>query len=952
MTTLLVHFVILGWISAAIARRLVPDLIDRIIATAMLLWGHIVVFCLLLSLVGKLGDPAWFFRGSLLLGLGSLLLVRRFVAPAPAPTPAAPTGDISWALVLAVVASLGVILLVHIRIAAAYLPNNYDSLTYHLPRVMYYMGHHTLAQFHSDDIRQVYFPFNYNLLQLFCLIYSPPHEVINFINVIAWVIAGLGVYRVSRLCACSCNGALIATWLALTGAEVLAQANTTTLDLSTAAALLAAVGFGLRWRQDRQPRDALLAGLAAGLAGGVKLTVVFFGPAVVLLLLVWGYQQWRQVGARAAFAQVRPWILPAIVAGLVALPFILYNLAATGEWMTHKMDFTLNKPFSLGVALQTAKGYLFQLFFEPFGRFTFDLGVIEPLNNWYSQTFFKSWNESYAFSGFYVIPPDLNEDHVWYSFAGPFLLVCGVICLGRDRRLRGPLAWLALLGLGWFATYFAMNKWSLYIQRYFLPALVLMGPCAAAVWDGARTGARGWITARRFVFALVAATSLWMAVVYLGENRNRPFSFPGSSYIPPKILPDIPPLLRQRLAPQPLVNIISEGTNERIYLLMTFGHNQRFTSTAEVAPERYNLFSYWGFTRNNIYSNIAHIASHTLVSLPTKPTAGMEFLGTVGEGVNAFDYAGLAPHAATTPSAPENRNIMILVHYGPTEPDRFAHCRIRVEGLNPGDHARVEITAELTNGTRQPIMAQTHSGEVKFSLTKPFKRLAIQVVDVATGKIIGVGDLPYTTKPTDADILPPVNATTLFQTELIRAGTARTLSVNGLADIEGPYAQWELPVFRWAKQPVVRIEVPPNPRLKRIRVAFGVRLQVREDATLRITHNGRFVQDFALHGHGTWLNQSVDIAADPGDNMIELSDYQANEVPDWLAYLDQNPDVKANVLAQHQSLEAGAKLHYEMFGRKEHRPPLKMKPNPNPPAPPPESLYFLYHSLLIEGFTE
>ena len=952
MTLLIVHFALLALISHAIAAHLVRDKCDRILAAAMLAWGHIVLLCLLLSVIGKLGETEWFFRSSLLLGVASFLLVRRFVSPPPEPALASPRSEFSWSLAAAVGISLFVILLVHVRIAAAYRPNNYDSLTYHLSRVMYYLGHNTLAQFQSEDIRQVYFPFNYNLLQLFCFIYSPPPEVINYINVIAWVVAGIGLYRVSRLCGCSCNGSLIATWLALTAMEVLAQATSTTLDLATAAALFAAIAFGLRWRQDRQDRDALLAGLAAGVAGGAKLTVVFFGPTIVLLLLVFWYQQRRQPQGRPLSAEIRPWIIPGALALILTLPFIVYNLAATGHWMTDKLDFTLNKPFSLGCALQTAKGYLFQLFCEPLGRFSFDYDVIGRLNDWFSQTFFRNWNQDYAYSGFYVIPPDLNEDHVWYSFAGPLFLVSALICLWRDRRLQGPLSWLALLGLGWFATYFAMNKWSLYIQRYFLLAIMLMGPCAAAVWDGARNGSASRSTARRFAFAIVAATSLWLAVVYLGENRNRPFSLPYSSFVPPKILPDIPPLLRQRLAAHTRINIISEGTNERIYLLMTFAKNQRFTSSPQVAPEKYNVFSYWGFTRNNIYTNIAHTASYTLVAVPFKKTAGVEFLGTVGEGVNAFDYVGLDPEANDRAPAPENQNITVFVHYGPADPNRFEHCRIRVDGLNARDHARVEITAEMSDGTTQPVMAQTHSGEVKFSLMKPFKRLAIQVVDVATGTRIGSGELPYTTKPTDADILPPVSATTLFRTEVIESGNARNLSVNGLADLEGPYAQWQLPQFRWAKQPVVRIEVPANPRLKRLRITFNVRLQVRDEAGLRVIHNGRVVQDFSLRGRTDWHNETVEVAAAPGENVIELRDYPNDEVPDWLAYLEQNPDVKANVLAQHQDPEAGARLHYELFGRKEHRPPLRMKPNPHPPAPPPESLYFLYRTLVIEGLND
>jgi len=564
-----------------------------------------------------------------------------------------------------------------------------------------------------------------------------------------------------------------------------------------------------------------------------------------------------------------------------------------------------------------------------------------------SRTFFKGWNEAYAYSGFYVIPPDLNEDHVWYGFAGPLFLVCAVVCLWRDRRLQQPLAWIALLALGWFATYFAMNKWSLYIQRYFLPAVMLMAPCAGAVWDHARRSAR----MRRLVFGTVAATSLWFAISYLADNRNRPFFLPSTTFTPPKVLPDVPPALQRRLAGQSRINVISDGTNERIYVLMDFARHQRFTSSQVVAPEKYNLFSYWSFTRNHIYSNIAHIASHTIVPVPAKKTAGVEFLGVIGEGVNAFEYAGLVPDANHTEATPANRNLAVIVYYGPKDPDRFANCRLRVEGLNPNDGARVEITAEMADGTTRPLMAQTHSGTIKFGLHEPFKRLAIRVVDVASGRQIGAGELPISVRPTGSDMPTPLGATTLFRTGFITSGSARNIPVSGLADLEGPYDQWQLPAFRWAKQPAVRLTVPPNPKLTRLRLSFTVRLQVREQASLRVLHNNRVVKDLALNGRETWHTEELDLPAQPGENTIELRDVPANGTPDWLAYLEQNPDIKAHAATQAQPPETTAREHYEAFGRQEGR-PLPLKADASAESTPPNSLYFLYRTLQLEGFSK
>ena len=74
-------------------------------------------------------------------------------------------------------------------------------------------------------------------------------------------------------------------------------------------------------------------------------------------------------------------------------------------------------------------------------------------------------------------------------------------------------------------------------------------------------------------------------------------------------------------------------------------------------------------------------------------------------------------------------------------------------------------------------------------------------------------------------------------------------------------------------------------------------------------------------------------------------------MPDWLAYLDQNPDVKAYVKASGQPLEEGARQHYQLKGKNEHR-TLPMKSSAVPYVPPPESLYYVYRSLQVEGFSQ
>ena len=945
MALFLAHAVLLLWASAAAARRLLRGGIERGLAAGLLAWGNLVGTSLLLAGLHHLGEAAWFFRVSLALALVTWLGLRR-VGPEPAPAvPAAPGAGIHPGLLAAAILTLGPIVYAGIRIAGTYVPNNYDTLAYHLPRAMYYLGQDSLAHFDTGNPRQIYFPFNYNLLQLFGLIYSPPLQVLNFLNLAAWAAAGLAIYRLGRLCALGGNAALIAAWLALTSTQVLAQGTATTNDLPTAAGLLCTLVFVLRWRESRLTRDALLAGLAAGLSAGSKLTVIFFGPAAGLIVLALAWQHARRGAVAAYFRGLRAWLLPGLLALTFAAPFAVINLAEKGEWINHTYDFTLNRPFSWACVAQTSEAYLVQLFIEPLHRFTFDLQFTAQLNEWGVRTFFPHWNEAYAFSPPLLFPPDLNEDHVWFGFTGPFILLCAVATLLRFRRLPAPAVWLAALGLGWFATYFVLNKWSLYNQRYFVPSLLVMSPCLAVVLEA------GWNHPRlrratRNLVAVLALCSVWLAGVYLFKNTSRPYAPLWAGDPAPQALPTLPPLMVQRLAAQSRINIDSTDGNERIFLLMAQGRNQRFTSFSKVNPDAYNVFSEWAFPRKVAYSNIEQRSSYTIVAIPTKRTAGVEFLGTLGSGQPAIDYYGLVPGADKVPSTDGNRNVIVILYYGRHDPGRYASLPIKVAGLNPSDRARLVVGVDYEDGTTATLATFTATGEAQASVTRPFRRFTVRVSDQADGHALGAIDIPYLFRDEPPEVEAPHNPVALFSEELVTATPKSRIHTEGLAPAEGPYPQWDLPVIRWVKVPVLRLEIPEQKHLDRLDLSFELRLHTRESAHFDVLFNGALVAGYEWATSTGWFIKQLSLTPRPGPNVIEFRNVAVGTEPDWLDYLERYPDVKAYVLGQKIPLEQGAQDHYTAFGKRENR-ALYLKRRTE--TLPGEQYYFMFRSLRVDG---
>ncbi|CAH1904838.1 Dolichyl-phosphate-mannose-protein mannosyltransferase [Candidatus Nitrotoga sp. HW29] len=956
MTLLLAHVFGLLFVTGVFAFRLYQHSIDRALAIAITSWANIVVTGLSLSATHRLGEPLLFVRVSMLLAFLTLLLGYLFMRQGPNPSQQQQViaGEVNWLPVIAFALTILPLVVANLLIALAYPLNNYDSLTYHLPRVMFYLGQGSLAHFETGNMRQIFFPFNLSLLHLAVLQHGVIFEkLLTLLNIGFWLGAGAAIYRICRLASYSVNASLAAAWLALTSTEILAQATATTNDLPTAASLLMAAVFMQKWIQTRQPSDALMSGLALGLAFGTKLTAVFFIPPAVVIVGLFVYRFRTSMSRHDWALQARAWVIPIVIFVILAAPFAVYNIKATGHWMTDQFDFTLNKPFSFGVFWQTTEAYTLQFFLEPLQRFTFDLSVTETLNRLAETFLFPNWNPAYAFSPLYLFPPDLNEDHVWFGFAGAFVITSALACVLRDRKHMTVITCLTILGLGWLLSYFALNKWSLYIQRYFVLPFLLMVPCTAYYFD--KTSA--WRMPRNMTRIAVIAlfvTAFWFSISYLMQNTARPLLPLVFNSIPKPQKFAVPDELSAALSSHARINMSLAGGNERIFPLMRVSAGKIFTSASDIKKDAFNLISKWAFTKNAVYHNIAGVQaakeSHMLLPLLSKRTAGIEALGTIGKDMNAFAYFGLAPHAGQLAASPQNSNILVTLKYRRNEPERFMDSRMQLLGLNPEDGLEATILAEYPDGHKVSLAQVRDASEMMLPIKSSATRLVIELHDLASGLLVARGEIPFGyLKAKTPDLADDPN--NVFSLDFIGKGTTSDNYVAGLAPHEGPYAQLSLPLFRWAKHQSVRIVSSAHDELKLIRLTFSARLQVRDNAELELLHNNKRVKLYHLTGKTAWLDDTVDMPAAPGGNIIELRDTLADIRPDWSAYLSSNPDVLRWVKAQGLAPELGAEQHFDRIGRKEGK-VLPLKKMAGIKNVPPESLFFVFRTLQLVGRKE
>ena len=910
MDIFLIHSLILIWTSIGSARRLNRSISDQLLSSALIGWANITVTCLVLSLCHKLGDSFGFFTTSTVLAVIVNLALLALKPSHPTQISDKAKEKLNSGLLVVFIVTLLPVSLALMGIAYTYAPNSAGSLSHDLPRALYYLGQNSLRHFDTADLRQIYFPFNNNLLQVFGSIYSPPWQCLNLFNLAAWGVTGLAVYRLCRLLSFQPNASLITSWLVLTAPPVVALATSTSQDLPAGAGLLCTLVFALKWKHSHLSRDAILSGLSAGLILGSSLNIISFGTISGLLFLVFAFQQRLHLKFSQYPKSIADWMVSAIIAITLAAPFIVQNLAGKARWAQPHAGWALERP-----TLDTTQ--------EAWNLFS-------PLPNTHSPLL------------------SLDENSVGLGLTGLLFLLSAFLVITRYRNSRKFTFWLTWLSLSWFCVILGLKEWLFIGTGAIVPSLLMLSPCVAMAIEFISNSRHLKRYAGHLLLVIVSLTTLWGTSVYLLKNTSRPLRplLDDAFYPPP--LPTLPLLVVHHLSNQPLVNIDSDGVNEKIFPFLAQGENQRFTSNKQVKANAYNILSRSNFSRNAPYHDIGRLPSYVLIPIPSKQTAGVEFLATYGNSDIARDYFGIIPHADQSPPIDSNRNLLISIY---KEPEiEIKTTRISVAGLNFEDSIQLKVESEHDDGSITHLADISSSGEVTITIPEPFNRLFFRALHTTTGEEVGLGAVPYFpqtnqyAKPIDPNT--PTRASSIFVSDLVVSQNRMGITSEGLLPTEGPFPKWDIPFIRWAKQPTVRIAIPADEHLTQLELSFSLRLHVRPKAGMSVFFNGKLIAEYRMEGQKTWLDQTLLLTPRTGENLLEFRDSILKDEPDWREYLDRYPDVEKYLLSEKIPLEQGARNHFNTDGRTEGR---TMQTRDIQPVAP-DSYYFMFRNIRIEGF--
>ena len=374
-------------------------------------------------------------------------------------------------------------------------PHNWDSMTYHLARMACYLQEGSLANYGANYWAQVTHPKNATVWLIFTYLASGRNEnLTQLAQFVAYSVAVVSVYGLARRMGCRRYASLFAAAVFALLIENLMQAITTQNDMLLTAFTGCAVYGLLAFRERQQRRYLTLAGLAIGIALGIKSSALLVMPciAVVALYALWNpAMRLRLPGDAGALA----------AASLAAVALFTLPAGYIENWQVYGHPIGPDYVRQLHAFEGAAPGYVIEHGVNNLLRFGFEFLSLDGMpafgDVYAAQQALRDWPGQLTLAlGFdletteatrapfsYAKPPYAHEDMSYWGVFG-FGLVLPLVMLALAGVMRAPPARTMAAG---FVLFFLAQAFSgpydPWRGRYFTIAGIFATPVVAA-WIG------------------------------------------------------------------------------------------------------------------------------------------------------------------------------------------------------------------------------------------------------------------------------------------------------------------------------------------------------------------------------------------------------------------------------------------------------------------------------------
>jgi hypothetical protein len=394
-------------------------------------------------------------------------------------------------------------------------PNNWDSLSYHLPRAAHWLQQQSLEFFPTDNARENVMTPLPNLLQAHFMSMSGGDQLLFMGQWLAGIAVLIAVGIATTMVTKDRRAISFSVAVAATVPMFLAQMSTTQSDLI--AGLPLAVGVvALRWLFVGRERGAIiLAALAGAVAVSIKPTalVLLLPVALVLVITLISRHRWLILSQLIGLT---------LILTLVVNGYYIKRMLGADSSVPSSASAVFNADFGLQVLGVNALRSLALLISLPVATFN---GWLESITR--NIASFLGWDAdlpSATFNGSFELPQVWSEDHAGAPFHVALLTICLVIAVtSRSRSDYKKVFILTGLLLFQFLALAAFFRWQVWGNRFFFLVIVFSAPVMGAVL----------VRANRLMRASILIAFGLMAIFWVALQPLRGLA--GTDWIPTAI---------------------------------------------------------------------------------------------------------------------------------------------------------------------------------------------------------------------------------------------------------------------------------------------------------------------------------------------------------------------------------------------------------------------------------
>jgi hypothetical protein len=503
----------------ALWRRRLGGWRNTFLTAAILSGGWLVFLTESLSAINRI-SPGWLMAGWIT-GLAAAITSTRWIPQMPPLLPPAPHDErlVSWTLIPQIL----IIVVLTAVVGWVGPPNNWDAVSYHLPRVIHWMQDRNVAFFPVySDLRQLEMPPGAEFIILHLQLLSGSDRFTDLVQWLAYCGCIIGAYSLAGLLGAGTFGRGLASVAVATLPIACLEAESAQNDLVTAFWLLCVAWMVIRLCKMAAVAtpaairfESAVCGVALGIALLTKTTVYIFAVPFLLGLaavLIW----------KLKLRSLAPLALLALIAAAINAPTCARNLRfshtllGTGGEGPRGAAFYVNARFGLGPTVSNLLRNSGLELAAPPSRLSAKVeSRIRRIHRWFNLDP-DSPDTTLFGTEFHLVNAAWNsEDSAPNPIHFVLAISTGAVLLLKSHRDKGSRS-AAAFGAAIFLSYLAFCgylRWQPWHNRLHLPLMVLS---CAVIGVGLERHVNGRVIA--LVFGLMTVVAL-AAVV---EDYNHP----------------------------------------------------------------------------------------------------------------------------------------------------------------------------------------------------------------------------------------------------------------------------------------------------------------------------------------------------------------------------------------------------------------------------------------------